>query len=104
MRPPPPPNSGYPAWVQTEEDKADYVRKFEADHPGCKLNPAKIEKNPGRRQLGKRAVSKNYFFSKCLFANFRQNDHHSSLGIFCSPKGVGMEVWGEKEKIAARNF
>ena len=40
-------SSGYPSWVRTEEDKAQYVREYEV-HEGIQLDPTMIRKNPGR--------------------------------------------------------
>ena len=44
--------SGYPPHVQTEAEKAEYIRDFK-EHEGVELDPDKIQYNPGLRALSK---------------------------------------------------
>ena len=49
--------SGWPDWVQTEEDKKRYVRDYH-DREGILLDPTKIEKNGALRQLAKLCLNR----------------------------------------------
>ena len=53
--------SGWPSGVETPQQKADYVKQYE-QHEGIKLDPEKIEKNPGRKQVAKLML--NSFWGK----------------------------------------
>ena len=59
--------SGWPARYVTEKQKAEYVRQYE-EHEGIKLDPSRIEKNPGRKQVAKLML--NSFWGK-----FGENEH-----------------------------
>lgn len=54
-------NSGWPIQCTDEASKADYVRKYQL-HEGIRLDPEKIEKNPGMRSLAKLIL--NSFWGK----------------------------------------
>ena len=45
-------SAGWPAGVETPEQKAEYVRRYE-QHEGIKLDPDKIAVNPGRKSIAK---------------------------------------------------
>ena len=49
--------SGYPGWVQTEEDKSMYIEDFFRHH-GIRLDPAKIRRNEGLRSLAKLCLNR----------------------------------------------
>ena len=53
--------SGWPANCVSDEQKSDYVREYE-EREGIKLDPSKIEKNPGRKQVAKLML--NSFWGK----------------------------------------
>ena len=59
--------SGWPACYVTEKQKAEYVKQYE-EHEGIKLDPSRIEKNPGRKQVAKLML--NSFWGK-----FGENEH-----------------------------
>ena len=62
--------SGWPSGVETEEQKAEHVKQYE-EHEGIKLDPSRIEKNPGRKQVAKIAkLMLNSFWGK-----FGENEH-----------------------------
>ena len=44
--------SGWPSHCTTDEEKAEYVRQYKA-HEGIELDPNRIAKNPGRKQVAK---------------------------------------------------
>lgn len=44
--------SGWPAGVVTDEQKSEYVTQYKEDE-GIDLDPTRIEKNPGRKQVAK---------------------------------------------------
>ena len=52
---------GYPSWVQTEEDKDEYIQDY-FDHEGILLEKSQIKKNPGLRSLAKLML--NSFWGK----------------------------------------
>jgi hypothetical protein len=53
--------SDWPTWCKSEEDKEKYVKQvFEAE--GIKLDPARVENNPGRRAVAKLML--NSFWGK----------------------------------------
>ena len=45
-------SAGWPAGVETEEQKAAYVRDYK-EHEGIDLDPEKIAVNPGRKSIAK---------------------------------------------------
>ena len=45
-------SAGWPAGVETPEQKAEYVKQYE-EHEGIKLDPEKIAVNPGRKSIAK---------------------------------------------------
>ena len=51
--------SGYPSPDLTEEEKRRYIEDYEA-HEGVKLDPFKIEKNEGKRSLGKLMINSHW--------------------------------------------
>ena len=53
--------SGYPINVTTHEQKTKYIRQYEK-HEGVRLDPNKIENNPGLHSIGKLAL--NSFYGK----------------------------------------
>ena len=53
--------SGYPRNVTTWEQKNEYIRQYEK-HKGVRLDPDKIEHNPGLRSIGKLVL--NSFYGK----------------------------------------
>ena len=59
--------SGWPACYVTEKQKAEYVKQYK-EHEGIKLDPSRIEKNPGRKQVAKLML--NSFWGK-----FGENEH-----------------------------
>ena len=59
--------SGWPSGVETEEQKAEYVKQYE-EHEGIKLHPSRIEKNPGRKQVAKLML-------KGFWGKFGENEH-----------------------------
>ena len=61
--------SGWPSHCVTEEDKKDYVQQY-FTHEGIKLDPERIEKNPGRKQVAKLML--NSFWEK-----FGENEHRT---------------------------
>lgn len=44
--------AGWPSGVETAEQKADYIKRYE-EHEGIKLDPEKIAVNPGRKSIAK---------------------------------------------------
>ena len=52
--------SGWPSWVQTEEDKDRFIREYE-EAEGIKLDPAEIKKNAGLRSLAKLCLNSFWF-------------------------------------------
>jgi len=44
--------SGYPDWCKNDEDRETYIRQYD-ERQGIKLDPTKIEKNPGLRAIAK---------------------------------------------------
>ena len=65
--------SDWPDTVQTDEEKAQYIRKYE-EKEGILLDKSAIEKNPGLREMGKLML--NSFWGKVsrfcsnLFASY----------------------------------
>ena len=45
-------SAGWPSGVETAEQKADYIKRYE-EHEGIKLDPEKIAVNPGRKSIAK---------------------------------------------------
>ncbi len=54
---------GYPKWCHTEEDKQSYLDTV-LEKEGIKLDPEKIEVNPGRKSVGK--INLNCFWGLFL--------------------------------------
>ncbi len=74
--------SGYPADVQTEEDRRAYISAYE-EHEGIKLDPAEIERNPGLRSIAKLALNSFYGkfgqrvnMKKCAFVTKAKDIYH----------------------------
>lgn len=61
-------SSGYPRWVETEEQKREYITKYE-ENQGISLDYDKIEKNPGRKATANDAQQ---FLGK-VWGKFKQN-------------------------------
>lgn len=62
--------SGWPEWVQTEQDKVRYINSYK-QHEGIDLDPQNVVKNPGLRYLAK--LSLNSMWGKWAEAlNHRQ--------------------------------
>lgn len=59
--------SGWPSDCKTNEEKQEYVKQYRA-REGIELEPEKIEKNPGRKQVAKLML--NSFWGK-----FGENEH-----------------------------
>ena len=55
--------SGYLSNVITPEQKKEYIRQYEK-HEGVRLDPNKIENNPGLRSIGKLAL--NFFMENLV--------------------------------------
>ena len=71
--------SGWPVGCNSEEDRKQYLDDYEK-RMGCKLNPSKIEKNPGRRSNSKLRMNSLYGkfaqkanMPKCLTTNKRSD-------------------------------
>ena len=77
-------SSGYPKECVTEEQKQAYIDEYE-QHEGIRLDPEKIEYNPGMRSLAKLML--NSLWGKLLF--------HNSLTLVSS---VG-RAWDCSEKV-----
>ena len=45
-------SADWPLGIETEEQKADYVRRYK-EHEGIELEPHKIAVNPGRKSIAK---------------------------------------------------
>ncbi|PFX13997.1 hypothetical protein AWC38_SpisGene21885 [Stylophora pistillata] len=73
-------SSGYPAWCQTEEQKAHYVSQYQ-DKEGIALDPTMIVKNPGRKATAKLML--NSFWGK-----FGQNCNKAKVHQFSHPAGL----------------
>lgn len=54
-------SSGWPSWAVTDEEKQRYVHEYE-NREGIKLDPAQIQKNPGRKATAKLML--NSFWGK----------------------------------------
>lgn len=53
--------SGYPAWADTDEKKRLYIKQYK-EREDIDLNPAKIEKNPARRNIAKFFMNSSWGF------------------------------------------
>ena len=49
-------SSGFPSGCNTEEEKNVYIQEYQ-DKEGVVLDPSRIEKNAGRRQVAKLALN-----------------------------------------------
>ena len=78
--------SGYPPWCVTDEQKQQYIDRY-YEREGIRLDPDKIEHNPGLRFLAKLML--NSLWGKLLL-------FHNSLTLVSS---VG-RAWDCSEKIA----
>ena len=70
-------SAGYPGWAQTEEQKQQYVRDYQAKE-GITLDPLLIEKNPGRKATAKLML--NSFWGK-----FGENIHKKTIEAVTTP-------------------
>jgi hypothetical protein len=59
--------SGWPAWVETDEQKAKYIKDYKK-HEKIDLDVACIERNEGLRALSKLML--NSFWVRCCFTLF----------------------------------
>jgi hypothetical protein len=57
-------SSGWPDWVQTDDDKDRYIREYE-EKEGIKLDPEKVQMNAGLRYIAKLCL--NSFWGKVRF-------------------------------------
>ena len=57
-------SAGWPAGVETDAQKAEYVRRYE-QHEGIKLDPDKIAVNPGRKSIAKLLLNRYVKFLSC---------------------------------------
>ena len=69
--------SGWPSWCQTEDQKKQYIGEYD-EKEGIKLDPTKIEKNPGLRALAKLML--NSFWGK-----FGQRDNMPQVELVKDP-------------------
>ena len=69
--------SGWPSWCQTEDQKKQYIGEYD-EKEGIKLDPTKIEKNPGLRSLAKLML--NSFWGK-----FGQRDNMPQVELVKDP-------------------
>ena len=82
--------SGWPAGVVTDEQKADYVKRYH-EHENIMLDPDNIAKNPALRYVSKLALNSLWGKfaqrdnkDKCTFVN----DPNVLLELLCDPKVV----------------
>ncbi|PFX13983.1 putative DNA polymerase [Stylophora pistillata] len=73
-------NSGYPAWCQTEEQKAHYVSQYK-EKEGIDLDPSMIAKNPGRKATTKLMLNSFWgkFGQNCNKSKVHQSNHPAGL-------------------------
>ncbi|XP_022807948.1 uncharacterized protein LOC111344946 [Stylophora pistillata] len=73
-------SSGYPAWCQTEEQKAHYVKQCKQKE-GIDLNPTMITKNPGRKATAKLMLNSFWgkFGQNCNKSKVHQISHPAAL-------------------------
>ena len=69
--------SGWPSWVKTETDQENFIKQCEKKN-GIKLDPEKVEKNAGLRQLAKLML--NSFWGK-----FAQRENMPKT-TYCNPE------------------
>ena len=86
-------STGYPGWAQTDEQKQQYVRDYQAKE-GITLDPLLVDKNPGRKATPKLML--NSFWSK-----FGKNLHKKTTEAVTTPAHlfalvIDSWVWGEK--------
>ena len=67
--------SGWPPHCKTDEQKQEYVRQYK-EREGIELEPERIEKNPGRKQVAKLML--NSFWGK-----FGENEHRVQTTAIC---------------------
>ena len=71
-------SSGWPAWVQTEQDRERYIKEYE-EKEGIKLDSTKISKNPALRYIAK-------IFLNSLWGKFAQRPNqikHEITSQYC---------------------
>ena len=61
--------SGYPKDCVTEEQKQAYIDEY-YEHEEIRLEPEKIEHNPGLRSLAKLMLNSLWGMYKCLFLSY----------------------------------
>ena len=66
-------SSGWPDWVNTEEDKDKYISSY-YEHEGILLDRNKIKHNPALRSVAKLAINS-------LWGKLAQNPHHTKTSI-----------------------
>ena len=70
--------SGWPAWVETEEQKQAYIQDY-YEHEGIQLEYDKIEKNPGLRTLAKMMLNS-------MWGKFGQRLNKTQVETFDDPQ------------------
>lgn len=88
--------SGWPEWVKTEDQKDQYICEYE-NHEGIRLDPKKIEKNPGLRSLSKLCL--NSFWGK-----FGQRSTLSNTVYCTEPSEYYDTVFDETINLQDVNF
>jgi hypothetical protein len=56
--------SGWPAWVETDEQKTKYIKDYK-EHEKIDLDEARIERNEGLRALSKLMLNSFWVSSSC---------------------------------------
>ena len=62
--------SGFPSWVQTDQDKKDYVNQMKI-RENVDLDTEAIEYNPGLRSLAKMALNSLWYEKELIFISFK---------------------------------
>lgn len=83
--------SGWPKQNMTPEDKDVYVRDYEA-HEGIRLDPTRIEKNPGLRQVSKLMLTS-------LWGKFGQRGNRNQSKICATPSDLYSILFNEKYEV-----
>ena len=84
--------SGWPSWVGNDVDKqTEYLTTYELKE-GIRLDPSKIEKNPGKRSLAKMML--NSFWGK-----YGQQSNKSQVEAFTSPSAFHQLLQDDTKQI-----
>ncbi|XP_048583931.1 uncharacterized protein LOC116613862 [Nematostella vectensis] len=70
--------SGWPAWCVTDAEKQQYLDDYE-QHEGVRLDPAKVEKNPGLRSVAKMLLN-------CMWGKFGEQTNPRRTKYVDEPK------------------